>query len=195
MGKSWSSPAAAPRNSEDGPLPVPGGTRGHGSPPLASPPVGLRTIYGKSSYALIDGWFFARVEKTPTCWLWRGNQQGFGYGSGPRGIFAHRWAYERFVGPIPPGKYVLHHCDTPLCVNPKHLFLGTQQDNLNDAIVKGRMSHGTRRYNAKLTDAIVAQARRLWHQGASIWGLAREYKVSTHTMDHALKGKTWKHVK
>jgi transposase-like protein len=79
-------------------------------------------------------------------------------------------------------------------VNPDHLFLGTQQDNLNDAIVKGRMSHGTRRYNAKLTEEIVATIRRLWQQGASIWGLAREYGVSTHTMDCALKRKTWKHV-
>ena len=158
-----------------------------------SPQVGpaLRTIYDRGLNPLGDGWFFARVEKTPTCWLWRGNQKGFGYGSGPRGEYAHRWAYRRFVGPIPRGLFVLHHCDTPLCVNYAHLFLGTQDDNLKDAAAKGRIKRGGDHYNAKLTEADVRSIRSLRGSGAPATQLCQRYNISFQTVWRILNRKTW----
>ena len=74
------------------------------------------------------------------CWLWMGYKVG-GYGSirvGGRNRRVHRLVYELLVGPIPVGLLVCHHCDTPACCNPAHLFLGTQKANMQDASAKGR---------------------------------------------------------
>lgn len=82
--------------------------------------------------------FWAKVEKTETCWLWTGASQGGGYGrfgrgrfaqTGPRVVLAHRWSYEHLVGPIPAGLTVDHLCRTPACVNPEHLELVTLAEN------------------------------------------------------------------
>lgn len=77
------------------------------------------------------------------CWLWTGavsrgraNYGSLGYhGKSER---AHRVSYKEFVGTIPAGLHVLHACDTPLCINPRHLFLGTHKENMQDKIKKGR---------------------------------------------------------
>ena len=87
--------------------------------------------------------FWEKVKKTEHCWLWIGATTVFGYGhicvDGLRlkGL-THRISWEWSHGPIPSGMSVLHHCDVPACVNPAHLFLGTQGDNLRDCIQKGR---------------------------------------------------------
>lgn len=81
------------------------------------------------------------------CWLWQGACRGSfngGYGvigaggKGARLVAAHRLSYELYRGAIPEGLYVLHTCDTPRCVNPAHLFTGTNSDNMKDAYRKGR---------------------------------------------------------
>jgi hypothetical protein len=76
------------------------------------------------------------------CWIWTGGILGKNsYGvmtKDSKKVWAHRFAYEHFVGPIPEGMLVLHKCDTPLCVNPHHLFIGTNRDNVLDSIKKGR---------------------------------------------------------
>lgn len=82
-------------------------------------------------------------EPNSGCWLWLASENPRGYGQvwdidEGRAIVAHRASYKVFVGPIPEGARVLHKCDTPLCINPDHLFLGTQQDNLLDMATKGR---------------------------------------------------------
>ena len=74
------------------------------------------------------------------CWLWGGGKNKKGYGQfflNSRRL-AHRVSYELFVGPIPDKLCVLHTCDAPSCVNPNHLWLGTNQDNINDRVKKGR---------------------------------------------------------
>jgi hypothetical protein len=76
------------------------------------------------------------------CWLWLGKTSRHGYGvlnrDGKLISLAHRYFYEHHVGPIPSGMFICHKCDTPLCVNPDHLFAGTPQDNMDDMWRKGR---------------------------------------------------------
>lgn len=93
--------------------------------------------------------FWAKVGKLgpDECWLWSGslNLKGYGYlvvGSRTNGrsnMLAHRLSYEIHNGSIPTGSLICHKCDVPACVNPAHLFMGTQKDNMSDALRKGRM--------------------------------------------------------
>jgi hypothetical protein len=76
--------------------------------------------------------FWARVDKEPTCWLWRGSQSAAGYGQvghDRKILYAHRLAYEMFRGPIPEGMEIDHLCRTHNCVNPDHLELVNRQTN------------------------------------------------------------------
>jgi hypothetical protein len=103
----------------------------------------------KNSMASILGRFWSHVDKTTghgpngECWIWIGATDSKGYGSThirKKTTSAHRASYIHTFGSIPDGMQLCHRCDTPLCVNPSHLFPGTQQDNINDMMKKGR--HG-----------------------------------------------------
>jgi hypothetical protein len=89
--------------------------------------------------------FWAKVRKGDGCWEWQASRNSSGYGwfrFGPQGsrtpTGAHRVSYVLTKGPIPEGMQVLHRCDNPPCVNPSHLFLGTNDDNHADKVAKGR---------------------------------------------------------
>src|SRR3990167_1003780 len=93
----------------------------------------------------LEGVFLNKVNKTENCWLWTGACDTFGYGHfgklcppKVKMVKAHRFSYELHKGKIPEGMCVLHSCDTPPCVNPKHLWLGTKKDNMIDMIKKKR---------------------------------------------------------
>ena len=82
-------------------------------------------------------------EPNSGCWLWLAYTNSAGYGSvidNGKNKSAHRASYEEFVGPIPEGILVCHRCDTPSCINPNHLFLGTYADNAKDCVNKKRHS-------------------------------------------------------
>ena len=85
--------------------------------------------------------FFAKVDKTNSCWIWTGSHTTDGYGgfyAYGKKIRAHRWSYEFHKSPIPDGLSVCHACDVPACVNPSHLWLGTARDNAIDMVRKNR---------------------------------------------------------
>jgi len=139
--------------------------------------------------------FWAKVQKTDSCWNWTGTKTLGGYGHfyvGPRGApkkCAHRIAWELTHGTIPDGLYVLHHCDNPPCVRPDHLFLGTPQDNTDDMITKKR--HG----RAKLTEADVLTIRTHYATGSiSQRTLAKQYNVSNGTIGFILRHESWRHL-
>lgn len=116
---------------------------------------------------------------------------------------AHRKSFEAFVAAIPDGMCVCHQCDNRRCVNPRHLFLGTQGDNLADMRAKGRQSRGpshgdkTRgegNGSAKLTACAVLSLRRRHAAGETQTSLAREYGVTQASVSAACRGETWKHL-
>ena len=92
--------------------------------------------------------FFQKVDKTESCWLWTGalNSRGYGaIGINGKSVSAHRYSYEIHKDKIPEGMFVCHSCDVPRCVNPDHLWLGTNKDNMRDMIKKDRQGHTARR--------------------------------------------------
>jgi len=137
------------------------------------------------------------------CWLWLASNNGKGYGRyriDGQNYGAHRLAYELENGPIPEGKShhdhcVLHRCDVPLCCNPRHLFLGSQKENVADRDRKGRTPNfkGTANPAAKLKPQDVRLIRRLYplHSQREI---AEMYGVARPTISYIIQGRSWSHV-
>lgn len=150
--------------------------------------------------------FWSRVAITANddkCWEWQAGKIYGGYGikAWPGGEqLAHRVSWIVNNGEIPDGLWVLHSCDNPSCVNPKHLFLGTPKDNTNDMKAKGRGSHrppkGDKHPNHKITDRQVNDIiKRYQSNEATQAQLAKEYNVSKSCMTNIVNGKTRKHAK
>ncbi len=101
------------------------------------------------------------------CLIWMlGESYGYGHVKfGGKQFFAHRLAWELTFGDIPKGIEVLHHCDIPLCFNPKHLFLGTQADNLHDAQLKGRRPLTSYGVPSKVNGNSNPEYLRRWRRG------------------------------
>ena len=149
--------------------------------------------------------FLQRVEKTDGCWLWTGsikNKTGHGqFRMDDKPMVASRAAWIIFRGEITKDKstygtmFVCHTCDNPQCVNPAHLFLGTNQDNVTDKMEKGRhrygISLGESHGNSKLDEAKVRYIR---ESGLGSTELARQFNLSQATVWAVLHKRTWKHV-
>jgi len=91
--------------------------------------------------------FEQKIDKSGDCWIWTGNKSKNGYGRfafDNRNALAHRVSYALYVGRIPDGMFVCHSCDVKACVNPEHLWLGTNSDNQKDSVAKG-LHHETRK--------------------------------------------------
>ena len=137
--------------------------------------------------------FWNRVLKTDSCWLFVGHKnKKTGYGSFSRNkkdgtCLPHRFSWEITYGPIPPNLYVLHQCDNKICVKPEHLFLGTQRDNVRDAIKKGLFIFGP---NRKLSAEQVRAIRP--HKSTDAKKLAFFYGVSEGAIRGIISGRTWK---
>lgn len=174
--------------------------------------------------------FFSKIDKTSHpdgCWTWTGckNRKGYGpfsYGgrvaNGGKKVLAHRLSYELHVGPIPENQFVCHHCDNPACVNPEHLFLGNNADNMRDMKEKGRhwmlhkpelilrgddhpsrlhperMARGEAHGVAKLTEPQVLEIRALFESGHSKNGLAKRFGMSRYAIRCVVDRVSWKHI-
>ena len=126
------------------------------------------------------------------CWEWLGwksHRYGVMEVSGKRWS-AHRLTWTLTHGPIPNGLHVCHRCDNPPCVNPSHLFLGTNLDNVRDKVAKGRASGG-RGQSWKLSLAIAKDVRALRISGASVGAIARKYDVTVQAIYAIIKGHSW----
>lgn len=155
--------------------------------------------------------FWSKVDKSGECWEWKGQITARGYGHfvvchGHK-VPAHRFSYELAHGPL--GELLAcHRCDNRKCVRPEHLFAGTQKDNIQDALSKGRMASGersgahtkpeSRRRGslsgmAKLTENEVAQIKRL-RGTMSQQAIADKFGVTQVNISAILTGKTWAHV-
>jgi hypothetical protein len=144
-------------------------------------------------------WFWAHVEKQPNdgCWVWTGetvNDYGRMRINGKR-VLAHRFAYETFVGELPPDIIICHHCDNHPCVRPDHLFAGSPIDNSHDMVSKGRELSGERNPRVKLTEIQVREIRGKFASGAvSKPQLAAEYEISLSTIHAIIVRRIWKLV-
>jgi len=131
--------------------------------------------------------FWAKVDRKDAvqCWLWTGaTVRGYGeLAVNRRPVYAHRLSWVIAHGTIPDNQSVLHRCDNPPCVNPFHLFLGTQKDNLRDAANKGRLTVPRMK---KLT---LADRLDIFFSSARGVDLARAYGVSEMTITHTRKGR------
>jgi hypothetical protein len=140
------------------------------------------------------------------CWLWTAAKDKDGYGfikirvsDGPppsfQNIRAHRFMWEFHHGPPPKYTVVMHSCDNPACVNPSHLSIGTDGDNMRDRDRKRRNSHGDRHPEAKLTSDDVREIRRLHATGNFTQvALAERFKVSCPAIWKIVHNYKWKHV-
>lgn len=132
------------------------------------------------------------------CWIWtRLKSRGYGIITvNRRNKLAHRFSYERYVGSIPDGMHVCHRCDVPACVNPAHLFVGTQRDNMNDMDSKGRRGtwtpSGERNPNSKLTYADAQEIRRRHASGVATRLLAAEYAIDRSHVQGIVAGRVWR---
>ena len=144
---------------------------------------------------LMQARFEAKFERVPFagCWLWTAGifeKRGYGAFAHPEQL-AHRVAWAMYRGPIPAGMCVLHRCDVPACVNPDHLFLGTQTDNMSDKVQKRRQSMGAGTGRAEITESQVKEILadlRLHRE------IAAQYGVTQSTISNIKLRKTWKHV-
>lgn len=136
------------------------------------------------------------------CWIWTGATYGNGrYGTLGKYGGAHRAAWTVANGPIPLGMNVLHKCDVGLCVNPDHLFLGTQADNVTDMIQKGRKNvgnsgrhgnhaRGERNGSVKASDGTVASIRISYLSIKNKAELARRYGLSESQIRRIVQGES-----
>lgn len=131
------------------------------------------------------------------CWLWTRSKRGdvgFLYGriyANGKQHSAHRFSYELNSGPIPEGMLVCHSCDTPLCVNPAHLFLGTPKTNMSDRDRKMRMARGELNGMAKLSANDISSIRL---DQRSQTDIADQYGVSQGTISNIKRNIKWRHV-
>lgn len=138
--------------------------------------------------------FWSGIRKDAACWNWTKGLMSAGYGyvdfQSTR-HWTHRLSWEIARGPIPEGMSVLHDCDNPRCVNPDHLFVGTQKDNRQDCVAKLRHNFGTLHGMCKLTEQEVLDIRASFGPRLPV---AKKYGISVTQVGDIRHGKSWRHL-
>lgn len=172
--------------------------RRYGSPLGTS---SLRGQPGESPTTRLNriGW----IVQENGCWEWKGARGEAGHGQiriGNRSRQAHRVMFEILHGEIPEGENILHRCDNPPCINPDHLFSGTQKQNIHDMWAKDRQQgyihqpKGSKHPQAKLLEKDVLELRELRNSGFTYKALADRFGISKSTAAEIVSRKTWRHI-
>lgn len=143
----------------------------------------------------IQGFYVTKGEDQ--CWEYFGHKDTAGYGQiwyQGRLQMVSRVLYEHYYGPFDDSLLVCHKCDNPACVNHKHLFIGTKQDNATDRNNKNRQAKGETHSKAKLTEKQVLEIRFKYLIGLSVMDLSKEYKVTHQNINSIIKREYWKHI-
>lgn len=143
--------------------------------------------------------YLAIPEPNSGCWIWVGAsfEQRMGYGSFTARKFnivnqrAHRVSYKIYCHDIDESQHVLHRCDTPPCINPDHLFLGSWQENMDDKVSKLRQNRGDTHGRSKIKEA---DALAIIKDNRKQKDIAEQYGVSVPTISDIKRGKSWKHL-
>ncbi len=142
---------------------------------------------------------WTKVEKSPDCHcrLWTGSKNKSGYGVikvAGKPLQVHRVVYEMYYGVIPDDRCVRHRCDNPSCCNPKHLKLGSNQDNVDDRTLRGRSVKGSKQTTAKLNEREVEEIIRELQNTLTTKAIAEKYGVVRSVVSRINTGKSWTHV-
>lgn len=168
-------------------------TKAQASPKTLPPNWGENIVSSAWKHAAVKQAFEGNwVEADTGCWEWtKGKSHGYGqlrvppvFGDYP--LYAHRVSYVLHYGPVAQGMFVCHKCDNPMCVNPEHLFQGTQEDNLRDMANKKRSCLGEKNGQSKLTDDMVKNLR--VDAGLKQYELAVKYGISEAQVSRILRG-------
>lgn len=141
--------------------------------------------------------FWANVDTSGDCWLWRASKDKDGYGHfrvHGQHIRAHRFSYILAHSFIPARLIVCHRCDNPSCVNPSHLLLGTHTDNIADRDAKKRTAKGDRNGYAKIAAEAIPAIRKRYANGETQTALAIEYGVTQSAISRIIHHETWHHI-
>lgn len=136
--------------------------------------------------------FLRRVEKTDSCWIWKGGKYSNGYGQLLENIwgdgYTHRWSFKHFhKQDIPDGFDIRHRCDNRICVNPEHLELGTRKQNVIDMLER----HPGKPCNRKFDKEQVEEIKKLREEGKLYKDIAAQFNCSRRTIEKLCLGKTY----
>jgi len=158
----------------------------------------LKKVNQNSVLPMPQRFFEKVIFGVSDCWTWRASVDALGYGRFPYlgESKAHRVSYRLFKGEIPEGMCVMHTCDNRQCVNPEHLVLGTQADNVLDMCRKGRHvckpQHGESNPMSKLTAQDVEEIRTAVESGSTQRAMCQKFGVSPMTVSRIIRKETWK---
>ena len=164
--------------------------------------VNATTDNSLSGYAL-SFWLKVDIRGRTECWNWLASKKPAGYGQvqspEKRVDYSHRVAFNLIRGRIPPGMFICHSCDNRACVNPYHLFLGTQRDNVRDAMSKNRLVNppvhfGESNCRNTFSEQEIRKIRELYRNGMSQHAIARLFGRHQGSISNIVLNKTWKYI-